>query len=40
MANKWVVKLEGVISSVIITMIRVFTIVDFPCGIGKKMGFT
>jgi len=29
MANKWVVKLEGVISSVVIIVMKVPTIVDF-----------
>jgi hypothetical protein len=29
MANKWVVKLKGVISSVAITIMKVSTIVDF-----------
>ncbi len=38
MANKQIVKLEGVISNVIIIVMTVSTIVDFPCGIRGKWG--
>jgi hypothetical protein len=38
MANKQIVKLEGVISNVIIIVMMVSTIVDFPCGIRGKWG--
>ncbi len=38
-ASKRIVRLEGVISNVLITIMRVFTIVDFHMVL-KKMGLT